>query len=369
MTAAPPIYRGHQFYVPRFEITLDERPVGSDVVHDVVQVTYSDDLQSIDHFEITINNWDAETRTLKYSDEDLFDPKKTIAVYMGYYGEGDLTRMMRGEITALRPTYPASGQPTLTISGQNILHSFRKSKETHTYQKMTDSQIAQAIGRRLGITVKTDPMATVQETPHDYVVQRNELDLPFLLKRAETLGYAVFVEEVQDSDDSILYFGPRRGVKRTSFQLVYGRSLIDFQPNLDATNQVGEVAVQGWDKVNKKPIKVAVKRDELNPPMLSEALEKDIRERREVISDHPVENEPEAQQVARGKLERIIDKYVTGHGSTVGVPSLRAGSLIEIGGLGTRFSGRYFVTATTHTIGDSGYTTQFECEMREQMGS
>jgi phage protein D len=39
--------------------------------------------------------------------------------------------------------------------------------------------------------------------------------------------------------------------------------------------------------------------------------------------------------------------------------------VIEIDGLGARFSGRYFVTATTHAIGDSGYTTQFECRLEE----
>ena len=48
---------------------------------------------------------------------------------------------------------------------------------------------------------------------------------------------------------------------------------------------------------------------------------------------------------------------VNGSGSTVGLPDLRAGIVLQIDGLGDRFSGRYFVTATTHTIGDSGYTT------------
>ena len=52
-------------------------------------------------------------------------------------------------------------------------------------------------------------------------------------------------------------------------------------------------------------------------------------------------------------------------GSTVGLPNLRAGSVVEIDGLGSRFSGRYFITATTHSIGDSGYTTQFECRREE----
>jgi phage protein D len=49
----------------------------------------------------------------------------------------------------------------------------------------------------------------------------------------------------------------------------------------------------------------------------------------------------------------------------VGLPDLRAGSVVYIDGLGERFSGRYFVTSTTHAISDSGYTTQFECRREE----
>ena len=40
--------------------------------------------------------------------------------------------------------------------------------------------------------------------------------------------------------------------------------------------------------------------------------------------------------------------------------------VVELGGMGVRFSGRYFVTGTTHTIGDGGYTTQFECRREEK---
>ena len=43
--------------------------------------------------------------------------------------------------------------------------------------------------------------------------------------------------------------------------------------------------------------------------------------------------------------------------------------MIDIGGVGERFSGRYFVTDTTHAVGDSGYTTQFGCRREEVKGS
>ena len=51
---------------------------------------------------------------------------------------------------------------------------------------------------------------------------------------------------------------------------------------------------------------------------------------------------------------------VRGSGATVGLPDLRAGNRIVIRGLGPRFSGSYFVTSSSHTIGPNGYRTTFE---------
>lgn len=54
-----------------------------------------------------------------------------------------------------------------------------------------------------------------------------------------------------------------------------------------------------------------------------------------------------------------------GEDTTIGLPGLRAGSNITIDGLGEPFSGGYFVTGTTHSISDSGYTTRFSVRREE----
>ena len=65
--------------------------------------------------------------------------------------------------------------------------------------------------------------------------------------------------------------------------------------------------------------------------------------------------------LALASLDMIAKEMVKGNGSTIGLPNLRAGSRVDMDGMGERFSGSYFVTATTHAIGDGGYTTNFEC--------
>jgi phage protein D len=52
--------------------------------------------------------------------------------------------------------------------------------------------------------------------------------------------------------------------------------------------------------------------------------------------------------------------YVEGFGTCIGDPELRAGTLVEIEGLGKRFSGSYYVTSTEHSYKPSiGYRTAF----------
>lgn len=374
-TAAIPIFQGQDFFVPMFEVKLRGRALEKDVFRDITQVSYKDNIEEVDSFEITINNWDAETCKFKYLDTDLFDPGKELELWMGYFGKEKLRLMIKGQITSLRPSFPAAGQPTLAISGLNVIHKFRKEQESHAYEKLTDSQIAKEVQKRLGIKIRTDSTAAGKEQPYDYVLQNNKYDIIFLIERARRVGYDLFVEEKgQDgkSEESNLYFGPSDNIRRITYQLEYGKSLIEFKPELTTARQVGEVTVKGWDAAKKKPITQTATRKDIKTKGVGakgnqDAIEKAFSARKEIIADRPINSEDEAKKLAVATLENIAKDMVKGNGSTVGLPDLRAGGVVELKGMGDggRFNGRYFVVSTTHSISDGGYTTQFECRREE----
>lgn len=366
------IYKGQDFYVPTFEIKIGPSPLKRGVVRDIIQVTYTDNLEQFDRFEITINNWDAEKGAFKYSDQTLFDPGQKVEVWMGYYGKERLRRMLTGTIEELRPTFPASGQPTLAISGFNLLYDLRNVQQTDHYREMTDSQIAKRIAGRLGVEIETKELAN--ETEYEHLFQDNKFDIIFLLERARRIGYDLYVKEQESQNGAgeqpTLVFGPSTE-RAVAYELTYGQSLIQFTPTLSAADQVSEVIVRGWDTRKKKKIEKTANRRELKTKEVGSAdgssgIEQAFKQRKEIIVDKSVESEAEAKELAIETLQRIAKEQMTGSGSTVGLPDLRTGSVIEIGGVGTRFSGRYFVTSTTHTIGDSGYTTQFVCRREEK---
>ena len=55
------VFVGQDFYVPAFRLMIrgEEAPVQD---HDILSVTYQDSLTEIDSFDMTVMNWDPESR-------------------------------------------------------------------------------------------------------------------------------------------------------------------------------------------------------------------------------------------------------------------------------------------------------------------
>jgi uncharacterized protein len=73
----------------------------------------------------------------------------------------------------------------------------------------------------------------------------------------------------------------------------------------------------------------------------------------------PVASQAEADQHAKALFNNLCLNFVTGNASTIGVPDIRSGSVVELQGLGPSFSGQYYIDKATHTMGGNGYQTDF----------
>lgn len=200
------------FYVPLFEVKIQGVGLPRNVLRDVTQLTYKDNIKEIDSFELTVNNWDPNIQDFKYvgsgtSDQQLrlFEPcNKEVEVWMGYLG--DLRLMLKGTFTTMEPNFPASGLPTLAVRGLNVLHQLRRKQYSTTWGDKRDSDIARNIAtledKDLGKNHKRFPLPIVInekalgiEAPLPYVAQKNQYDIDFLLTRALRFGYVVVVRE------------------------------------------------------------------------------------------------------------------------------------------------------------------------------
>jgi phage protein D len=376
------------FYAPSFELRIDGVGLPQGVLRDVMEVTYHDDVNEIDGFELTVNNWDATARCCKYIGSEttaqlnssseasklltLFDPGgKTAQLALGYIG--NLMTMVRGGFTTVEPNFPESGPPVLTVRGLNVLQQLRKKKFTHSWTGQMPSAIALNFNSlrdggqpRLPApwTVVTNQQAASAEVAIDYVAQTDQFDVDFLLRLAHSQSYALEADETLQQ----IYFGPTQSSVATNYQLEWGKGLMSFKPSLSTANQWQSVTVRGWDRQAQKVISETV---DLNDPQIKKMnsnLHSMIQNRQQQTVDLPVTTAAEAKQAARALLMDRSAQIITAHGKTVGLPALRAGTLVNIQGIGVRLSGTYFVTKSTHTLGENGYVTEFDCR-REDLGT
>jgi len=206
------------------------------------------------------------------------------------------------------------------------------------------------------------------------LTQKNQYDIDFILTRARERGYVVFIKEA-DKRKKLprrLYFGPSDGqvpgLRNVTFELEWGKSLIDFKPTLTTANQIRSVTVNGWDRRTRKPIteKVTLDDKEFKQNRDLYRLLKECDPREEVVVDKPFFTKKDARNWAIALLKDRQKEMVKASGTTIGLPDLRAGQRVLITGIGSRLGGIYFVTDTTHTIGDSGYITRFNARREDE---
>lgn len=392
------------FYAPQFEVLIENSGLPPNVLRDVQELTYKDNVAELDSFEMTVNNWDPDTDAFKFvgaetaqdlrgeeSDSEtnhyrLFEPcRKTVKVRMGYAGR--LRTMLTGNFTSMEPNFPSAGAPTLTVRGLNVLHQLRSKPYTWAWENKRDSEIAENLAtlrdeesgnQRFPLPIEIDESAKQREPVLPYVAQDNLCDIDFLMMRARERGYVLFVLE-EDQERGLerrLYFGPSHGGRGTTardviFELEWGKSILEMKPTLTTAKQVRSVTVKGWNRSTKEQIEATVDLDdpELNRNRdLHELLSERCDPREEVVVNEPVFTQQQAENRARSLLRDRQGTMVQANVTTVGLPDLRAGRLVVIGGIGARFGGTYFVTETTHTINAQGYLTRFSARREDEGG-
>jgi phage protein D len=336
--------------VPAFTIQVGGSDLPPDARGEVARVVVEQSLDSTDTFAIKLNNWDMDEQRVKWSDASLFEPGGVVEIQLGYIEAVDT--VMVGEITGLELSFPQGARATLTVRGYDRLHRFRRGRRTRSYLQVKDSDVAQEIAGDLGLTPEVEDSGEV----HPYLLQVNQTDIDFLLARARATGYELLV------DDRTLYFRKVKNDRGQAVTLDFFHGLMDFYLYLSTIDQVSQVTVRGWDPQAKQAIVGQAQASDVNGTMQGAqvgpaAAESLFDARTLAVVDQPVATQNEADLLAQGLLNEIALSYVIGEGTAVGNPAVKAGTVVELGGLGERFSGLYYVTHATH-VWDGQFVTR-----------
>ena len=339
------------FYAPNYQILVDGKDIFREHLIEITNVSFDDLLDGADKFTFSIND-----PGVRWLDSDLFEPGNEVEIKMGY-GDQRAT-MIIGEITSLSPNFPTDGTPQLTIDGSDLSTQFRMVCKGWSRENKRDSEVVAEIARNARHTLETQ---IEQTEPEDLPVvqQDTETDYAFIKRLAGRNSFEFFIKE------RTLYFQMPRREESEIVTLKYRTSLLSFNPEFNTANQRTVVRVEGGrDLRTGQPIVGIARRgsEEAREPGRrsgGEIVENLYGEVEERISDRPVYTQQEAVNLARSRLNRRAGRLITGRAECIGLPELRAGENIKLEGLGEKFSRKYYIDRTTHTISNSGYSTSF----------
>jgi phage protein D len=303
-------------------------------------------------FTLTGSNY-LKTETEWIDDTSLFAVGNEVECKMGYVDE--LQTLLVGEITGLEPEFDARSLPRLVVRGYDRGHRLLRGRKTRTFAQQKDSDIASAIAGEAGLTGET----TDSEVTHEYVCQAHQTDLEFLHERASRINYEVVVEGKK------LLFRPVQNAASEVATLTREEDLLEFFPRLSTMRQLTETDVLGWDPKEKKEILGQSKTGDEASTMGGDKsggalVQGPFGDAAASTGDLPVATQAEADQIATARLNKASLELISGEGLCRGRNDLTAGIVIRIDGIGTRFSGLYYVVAASHRYGASrGYQTNF----------
>lgn len=353
----PPI----DFLSPDFQVLVNGVRLPDNV--GVISVVVTHEPDSLDHFTLTVAN---EFPDLPFTDGNrtsLFQEGNAVTIKLGY--RDALVQVFDGEVTRVTLNYPEKDSPTVTIVGHSRLHWLRGATKTKTFLNVTDSDIAQQIAGGAGLQAQVDATST----KHPFVMQVNQTDFDFLLERARRIRYEVLVEgktllfrkpaDGKPKTYTLIWADPAAAIKPEDDKLPLTR----FELTLDATAPATAVKVLGQNPSTRDPIagngKAGDEADSSGTSGAAIAKKAFTKARDATVVDLPVASQAEADEIAKALFNERVLQLVTGRGACIGMPKIRAGEVVELGGLGRRYSGAYFVTQSTHRMDASGYQTTF----------
>lgn len=367
---APPVDN----YAPDFKVEVEGQPFDAESKGDVLSLKVVMDLENMTSAEIELNNWDDRSFWFKYSDSDGIFPGNRVHVQLGYANR--LVSMLRGRIERLAPKFPQSGASTLSLSVLDDMQLLKDRRPTdedeRQFRGMTDNEIANRIATRNGLATDIDDGGV----SHAEVIQGDLDDASFLMQRARRTDSDCYIYTDPDTGNPTLRFGEprdqRAGARVREHEFVWGEWLANFTPTLTMSAQVSQVTVRGWNEDRmEEVIGVATASDVpggasgTGPDSAGQA----VAGRQDVIIGAAVDTTEEAEALARSLLRQRAYEFITGAGEIMGYPDLRPGDTVNLGNLGDRFSGSYYVKKVEHELGSAGFKTKFEARKSHSGGS
>lgn len=284
------------------------------------------------------------------SSSDDFKPGKNIKIELGYNSEHK--PVFSGIVVSHKIAIPSNPEssPLLIVECKNNAIKATLGRKNRVFEKKTDKQAITEALSESGLSV------TVGDTSvtHTQLLQYYSTDWDFALSRADACGLVVTTD-----GDQVNVKAPDTSVSPV-LSLAYGKNLLSFNGELYAEDQFSKVESIGWDSAKQETVVASS-----SPASLNAQGNITINQMSETVGASTVTLQTDAYG-DKGMLKSWADATLMKAGlarfqgsfSFCGDAQVVAGSIVELAGLGTRFNGKAYAGAVTHTVKEGSWITE-----------
>jgi Rhs element Vgr protein len=347
MMAESPLNKSGE--VVQFKITSNGTALTETV--QVVSIVVHLAIGKIPSAEIVVLDGDMPNQVFPVSDGDTLTPGSEIVIEAGYENATDI--IFKGVVIRHGLRITADNNARLTIDCRDKAVAMTVGRKNAFYVNMKDSDIfSKIVARYSGISCDSDDT----NTEHKELVQHYCTDWDFLASRAEANGMVVMTDQ-----NKITIKTPQAGGS-AELSVTYGEDLMEFHGDIDCRTQLASVKSVVWDPATQQIVEQtsSPKDLDLQGDLDSSTLAKVLGlsafrlQTPAAMAETAVQSWADSQQTKSG-LARV-----RGRVKFQGSAKAKLGGLIQLKGVGARFTGNVFVGSVTHELAEGHWTTEVE---------
>jgi hypothetical protein len=375
---------------PEFAIGIGGDAIPAALRGAITSVSYTDGMEGADRVEVSIAN-----PSLQWLDHPMLQVDNAFRLSIGY-APGPLEEVFVGEITGIEPSFPGSGIPTIRLTAQDALQRLQHGTKDRSFRikipsvgnfPLPDPVVAALVSGTNLLVPDLDPIGGALSTLISLSTflafpqfaqmavrkQSGMNDFQFLTEVAKDNGWQMYIDHTAEPRGSVLKFQFLVQDYAASLTLRWGASLMEFTPRLTTVGEIDGVSARVWVDSLKMEFVITVNWDfdraSFNLSIVPGAGELgDLLAPGKTTTIKPTSYATAPRKILTELLPKLNNR-LTGSGSTVGDPRIKASRVVNLEGLGQQFSGLYRITSSTHTLDSGGYKTSFQARKEVWFGS
>jgi Rhs element Vgr protein len=315
--------------------------------YEVRSISTTKEVNRIPRARIVFRDGDAAQEDFPLSNAPELVPGKTVEVKAGYASQEET--LFKGIIITQRIEIRERTGPVLVVECRDESVKMTAGRKCRAFADVTDSSVIEDLIGEYGL--EADVEATSLE--HKELVQFHATDWDFMLSRADANGRFVI------ADDGTVQVKAPDLSGSAELAVIYGDTIYDLQAEMDARHQYASVTASAWDYAGQSVLTqdgsapAAYPQGNVGESDLAATLGLDelaLRHTGQVV-------DAELKAWADAQLVKSTLGKIVGQVKVQGNALLKPGQMMELNGLGDRFTGPAYAAGVRHeVVGGAWYT-------------